>query len=123
LNLISGNINGERSLTPHLGVGAVIGDVLGLKESHCGPLSALPGGKDLMAQNSLLDRSTVTLDPFHELVADLREALRDLQEIETGMTDTLTRMKAEGQSRERLLVAEAMLKDLRAILREGTSYV
>jgi hypothetical protein len=76
-----------------------------------------------MAQNSLLDRSTVTLDPFHELVADLREALRDLQEIETGMTDTLTRMKAEGQSRERLLVAEAMLKDLRAILREGTSYV
>lgn len=56
-------------------------------------------------------------DTFRDQVTDLRDTLAHLEELERQMTRTLHRMRAEGETRERMLVAEVTLHGLRDLLR------
>jgi hypothetical protein len=53
---------------------------------------------------------------FQAHVAEMREAIGHLEQVEQAMAGALSGMKAEGDTRERILVAEAMLSDLRHLL-------
>jgi len=65
------------------------------------------------------DTSVFALSRFQEYVADFRQTLEHLAEIEQTMANAVAEMKAQGQPRERLLVAEMILDDLRGILRRS----
>jgi len=51
-------------------------------------------------------------------MADCRETTARLHQVEQEMTDVLRQMRAEGQSRERLLVAGLVLASLQSALDE-----
>ena len=69
------------------------------------------------------DPSVFALSRFQGHVADFRRTLNQLQQSEQGMAQALAQMKAQGHPRERLLIAEIMLDDLRGILRASSPYV
>jgi hypothetical protein len=62
------------------------------------------------------DPSVFALALFQECVVDSRQTLEHLAKIEATMANAVAEMKAQGQPRERLLVAEMILDDLRGIL-------
>lgn len=63
--------------------------------------------------------SVLALARFQECVVGFRQTLEHLAEIEETMANAVAEMKAQGQPRERLLVAEMILDDLRGILRRS----
>jgi hypothetical protein len=59
---------------------------------------------------------------LQEIVADFRETIEHLGEIEKQMDQVLADVQSQGLSRERLLVGHAMLNDLRGILTAASQY-
>jgi hypothetical protein len=68
------------------------------------------------------DPSVFALALFQECVVDSRQTLDHLAKIEATMANAVAEMKAQGQPRERLLVSESMLSDLRELLNMALPY-
>ena len=78
----------------------------------------IPKGNRIMAANPQLDGTVFTVSRFQACATDLRQTMAHLQAIEEEMADTVQEMRSQDGSRERLLIAEDMLADLRAALSE-----
>lgn len=69
--------------------------------------------------------ATVTGDAMHQFqqcLTDLRQTLDHLRFIEQGMADAIAQMKLQNEPRERIMVAQMMLSELRGTLRTTTAY-
>jgi hypothetical protein len=71
-----------------------------------------------MAANLQLDNTVFALSRFQTCTADLRHAVACLQAIEEEMAEAVQEMYHQNETSERLCIAEDMLADLRAALRE-----
>lgn len=66
------------------------------------------------------DPTVFTIARFQACTADLRQTVTRLQDLEQELGDLLAQMRGEVHPRERLIVAEAILSDVRAALNELT---
>jgi hypothetical protein len=71
-----------------------------------------------MVANPQLDGTVFTVSRFQACATDLRHAVAHLQAIEQELSDTVQQMRYFDDSRERLMIAEDMLADLRTALGE-----
>ena len=71
-----------------------------------------------MAANLQLDDTVFALSRFQACTADLRHTVACLQAIEEEMAEAVQEMRHQNETAERLCIAEDMLADLRAALRE-----
>lgn len=72
----------------------------------------------IMAANPQLDGTVFTSSRLRTCMADLSHTIDHLQAIEAEMADIVQEMLYQGDSRERILIVNEMLADLRSALNE-----
>jgi hypothetical protein len=59
---------------------------------------------------------------FQECLTEMRQTLAHLQQVEHDMSKAIAEMKLQNQPRERIMVAQMMLSDLRNTLQTSRAY-